>query len=144
MIVVRTFYEGKKSHQPKPSSTSSRQPARHLFEPGVHRGHDDECSQSEPRIWSLPHADGLQGQRRVDDHHVSPSNYLEIVKDIKSSRLRDCILNRTLIDRTTNQIIGARAPSDYLAEIQKTPGFPFESVLASHCLLTGGRLANLV
>ena len=46
-------------------------------------------------------------------------------------------LNRTLIDRTTNQIISARAPSQYLAEIRNTPGFPFEVVLASHCLPTG-------
>jgi hypothetical protein len=47
------------------------------------------------------------------------------------------VLNRTLIDRTTNQMISARAPSDYLAEIYKTPGFPFDAVLASHCLPTG-------
>ena len=47
---------------------------------------------------------------------------------------RDCVLNRTLIDRTTNQMISDRAPSDYLAEIRNTPGFPFETVLASHGL----------
>jgi hypothetical protein len=50
------------------------------------------------------------------------------------ARMRDCVLNRTLIDRTTNQMISDRAPSDYLAEIRKTPGFPFEMVLASHGL----------
>jgi hypothetical protein len=79
----------------------------------------------------------LMNEQGIDDHHVFPSNYLESSKNIKSSRLRDCVLNRTLIDRTTNQIIGARAPSDYLAEIRKTPGFPFDSVLQSHCLPTG-------
>jgi hypothetical protein len=47
------------------------------------------------------------------------------------------VLNRTLIDRTTNQIISARAPSDYLAAIQATPWFPFDTVLASHCLPVG-------
>lgn len=79
----------------------------------------------------------LMNEQGIDDHHVFPSNYLETEKDIKSSRLRDCVLNRTLIDRTTNQMIGARPPSDYLAEIRKTPGFPFDSVLQSHCLPTG-------
>jgi hypothetical protein len=76
-------------------------------------------------------------EQGIDDHHVFPSNYLETTKGIKSSRRRDCVLNRTLIDRTTNQMISDRAPSDYLAEIRKTPGFPFDSVLASHCLPTG-------
>jgi hypothetical protein len=31
----------------------------------------------------------------------------------------------------------ARPFSDYLAEIRKTPGFPFDAVLTSHCLPTG-------
>ena len=44
------------------------------------------------------------------------------------------MLNRTLIDRTTNQMISDRAPSDYLAEIRNTPGFPFDAMLASHGL----------
>ena len=55
----------------------------------------------------------------------------------RSARTRDCVLNRTLIDRTTNQMISDRAPSDYLAEIRNTPGFPFDAVLASHGLPTG-------
>jgi hypothetical protein len=79
----------------------------------------------------------LMSEQGIDDHHVFPSHYLESTKNIKSSRLRDCVLNRTLIDRTTNQMIGARAPSDYLSEIRNTPGFPFDSVLQSHCLPTG-------
>ena len=53
------------------------------------------------------------------------------------ARVRDCVLNRTLIDRTTNQMISDRAPSQYLADIRNTPGFPFDGVLASHCLPTG-------
>ena len=51
--------------------------------------------------------------------------------------MRDCVLNRTLIDRTTNQMIKDRAPSEYLADIRKTPGFPFEDVLKSHYLPAG-------
>jgi hypothetical protein len=34
-------------------------------------------------------------------------------------------------------MIGDRAPSQYLAGIRSTTGFPFDAVLASHCLPTG-------
>jgi hypothetical protein len=70
----------------------------------------------------------------IDDHHVFPADFLEKQKGIASAKLRDCVLNRTLIDRTTNQMISNRAPSDYLNEIRMTKGFPFETVLASHGL----------
>ncbi len=73
----------------------------------------------------------------IDDHHLFPAAYLRDTKGIKSTVARDCVLNRTLIDRTTNQIISARAPSDYMATIQKTQGFPFDAVLLSHCLPVG-------
>ena len=69
----------------------------------------------------------------IDDHHIFPSKYLERI-GINSIRLRDCVLNRTLIDRTTNQIISDRAPSDYLNEISSTSGFPIDKVLESHTL----------
>ncbi len=73
----------------------------------------------------------------IDDHHIFPSNFLEKVKGVRLSRQRDCVLNRTLIDRTTNQMIGDRAPSNYLKDIRNTPGFPFDDVLNSHCLPIG-------
>ena len=63
-----------------------------------------------------------------------PAKFLEKKKGVAAARTRDCVLNRTLIDRTTNQMISDRAPSDYLAEIRNTPGFPFETVLVSHGL----------
>jgi hypothetical protein len=80
----------------------------------------------------------LMNEEGIDDHHVFPANFLEIKKGITIARHRDCILNRTLIDRTTNQMISNRAPSDYMKEIKGTPGFPFDPVLASHCLPIGG------
>lgn len=76
-------------------------------------------------------------QEGIDDHHIFPADYLEKKKKIADAKRRDCVLNRTLIDRTTNQMISNRAPSDYLAEIKKTPNFPFDAVLKSHCLPTG-------
>ena len=69
----------------------------------------------------------------IDDHHLFPAAYLQRL-GVEPARMRDCVLNRTLIDRTTNQMISDRAPSDYLAEIRNTPGFPFEAVLTSHGL----------
>src|SRR5256885_4490614 len=78
----------------------------------------------------------------IDDHHVFPAAYLER-GGVSPARMRDCVLNRTLIDRTTNQMISDRAPSDYLAEIRNTPGFPFEAVLASHGLPAGADLPLL-
>jgi hypothetical protein len=79
----------------------------------------------------------LIDQEGIDDHHVFPVAYLRDTKGIKSTVACDCVLNHTLIDRTTNQIISARAPSDYLADIQATPGFPFDTILASHCMPLG-------
>ena len=78
----------------------------------------------------------LIAEEGIDDHHVFPAAYLER-RDVSPARRRDCVLNRTLIDRTTNQMISDRAPSDYLAEIRGTPGFPFEKVLDSHALPAG-------
>jgi hypothetical protein len=75
----------------------------------------------------------LMTEQGIDDHHIFPAAYLER-RGVTSARIRDCVLNRTLIDRTTNQMISDRAPSDYLAEIRNTAGFPFESVLSSHSL----------
>lgn len=75
----------------------------------------------------------IMNDEGIDDHHIFPAAYLER-RGVTPARLRDCVVNRTLIDRTTNQMISDRAPSDYLAEIKKTPGFPFKAVLASHLL----------
>ncbi len=78
----------------------------------------------------------LMAEEGIDDHHVFPAAYLER-EGISPARLRDCVLNRTLIDRTTNQMISDRAPSDYLVEIRNTSGFPFKNVLDSHGLPSG-------
>ena len=79
----------------------------------------------------------LMEQEGIDDHHVFPDDYLAKVKGVTLARTRDCVLNRTLIDRKTNQMISNRAPSDYLSEIQQTDGFPFDQVISSHNLPVG-------
>ena len=79
----------------------------------------------------------LIAEQGIDDHHIFPDDFLLKKKGVTLARSRECVLNRTLIDRTTNQMISNRAPSDYMAQIRNTPGFPFDIVLASHCLPTG-------
>ena len=71
----------------------------------------------------------------IDDHHIFPAKFLDD-RDV-DSRLRDCVLNRCLIDSHTNQRISCRAPSDYMAELRDEPGFPMETVLASHLIPDG-------
>lgn len=71
----------------------------------------------------------------VEDHHVFPSAYLENTKGITKKTLRDCILNRTLIDGKTNVVISDRPPSEYLRDIDAH--VDTEAVLKSHLLPTG-------
>jgi hypothetical protein len=78
----------------------------------------------------------LMAEEGIDDHHVFPAAYLDKNK-LASPRQRDCVLNRTLIDRSTNQVIRDRAPSLYFGDIARTPDFPLDQVLESHCLPTG-------
>lgn len=75
----------------------------------------------------------IMGEQGIDDHHVFPAAFLGRA-GISSARTRDCVLNRTLIDRTTNQVINDSPPSKYLTRIRSTPGFPFREVLSSQFL----------
>lgn len=69
----------------------------------------------------------------VDDHHIFPRAYLDRLG--VDARLRDCILNRTLIDRKTNILIGSRPPSAYMRDIQREFGLgQFATLLESHLL----------
>jgi hypothetical protein len=77
-------------------------------------------------------------EQQIDDHHIFPKGFLALGQTSVPDWARvDSVLNRTLIDRSTNRRIGARAPSDYLAEMRGTSGFPFELVLESHLLPAG-------
>jgi hypothetical protein len=80
-----------------------------------------------------PITSSLVAAEGIDDHHIFPAAFLQR-SGVTVQRVRDCILNRTLIDRKTNQVISDRAPSDYLNEIRQTPGYPFEDLLRSHGL----------
>jgi hypothetical protein len=72
----------------------------------------------------------------VDDHHIFPRVHLDN-KGVPAS-LRDCILNRTFIDRVTNRRLGKHAPSDYFSEIRtKQGGSETDEMLKSHVLPQG-------
>ena len=71
----------------------------------------------------------------IDDHHIFPAHYLDLQG--VEPRKRDCVLNRCLIDRETNQRISCSDPSHYMAELRNEPGFPMETVLASHLIPHG-------
>ena len=77
----------------------------------------------------------LLASNGIDHHHIFPAKFLDD-RGI-DSRLRDCVLNRCLIDRETNQRISYSDPSVYMAELRDEPGFPMETVLASHLIPHG-------
>jgi hypothetical protein len=72
----------------------------------------------------------------VDDHHIFPRAFLG--KRNVAPSLRDCILNRTYIDRTTNRRLSKRAPSDYFDEIRKKHGAQeTDKLFCSHLIPPG-------
>lgn len=94
---------------------------------------------SEPRARDF-HKDSVITQEmlatnEVDDHHVFPRAFLKNEMGITNKKLIDCVLNRTLIDRTTNQMISSRSPSVYLAELDKN--VDTDRILGSHLIPSG-------
>lgn len=67
----------------------------------------------------------------VDDHHIFPANYLKETKKIADKSLINCVINRTLIDRETNNFIRDKAPSIYVGNL-KAPNVT--EVLDSHLI----------
>jgi hypothetical protein len=77
-------------------------------------------------------------ERKVDDHHIFPQAYLRDHQPDVPPTLRDCVLNRTLIDRETNIRIKSRPPADYFSEIEEMLGTEkTEKLLSSHLLPIG-------
>lgn len=86
----------------------------------------------ERATWNKVEAD------EINDHHVFPQAWLRDNAPEVTDRLRDCVLNRVLIDKLTNIRIGKRAPSDYLGEISREIGeTAIEDIFDSHMLTSG-------
>ena len=82
-------------------------------------------------------------EKKIDDHHVFPRGYLADSGEEVAAMLRDCVLNRTLIDKETNIRIGKKPPADYLDEIEtELDAESLDKVLKSH-LLPGGHGSSL-
>jgi hypothetical protein len=73
-------------------------------------------------------------ERKIDDHHIFPKAYLRRTRPNLADDLRDCVLNRTLLDKETDQRISQRAPSDYLTDISQTIPGQIGPILKSHLL----------
>lgn len=81
---------------------------------------------------------GVMQENQVDDHHIFPDAYLKAHTSLTQQEI-DAVVNRTLIDRETNQRIGKNPPSAYLdkvAAVWDDPGL-LDKVLASHQLPIG-------
>jgi len=84
-----------------------------------------------------PMTRALIEEKNVDDHHVFPDAYLKD-EGVKETKRRECVLNRTLIDRTTNQSLCRRDPKSYFGEMRKKLGETnFNKLLKSHLLPSG-------
>lgn len=55
----------------------------------------------------------------INDHHIFPDEFLKSSLGVEDWSIRNCIVNRALVDRQTNQDIGFNAPSKYLQDITK-------------------------
>jgi len=84
-----------------------------------------------------PMTRALIDENNVDDHHIFPDAYLKD-QGVRETKRRDCILNRTLIDRSTNQSLSRRDPGDYFGEMQERLGeSKIRQLLESHLLPVG-------
>lgn len=73
----------------------------------------------------------------IDDHHIFANNFLKVTLAVNNSDDRNCILNRTLIDRTTNRVLQDTSPSQYLGEIAQHEHSDLTAILDSHLLPSG-------
>jgi hypothetical protein len=71
---------------------------------------------------------------KVDDHHIFPRAHLKRSTDTEENMI-NCVLNRTLIDKKTNQIISDNRPSKYLTAIKSELNEEkLKKVLTSHLI----------
>lgn len=77
----------------------------------------------------------LYFDEKIDIHHIFPKDHCKSV-GIDLNRC-DCIVNKTPLSAKTNRMIGGRAPSEYLAKLQKSAGIDRErmdEILTSHVI----------
>ncbi|MDL1895259.1 DUF262 domain-containing protein [Anaerolineae bacterium CFX7] len=78
----------------------------------------------------------INGKNPTDDHHIFPRAFLN--EQGVPAMLRDCVLNRTYIDRLTNRRLKRRAPSDYFGELREKHGkAEADELFKSHLIPSG-------
>ena len=92
--------------------------------------------QNELRDWMKGSPINITTENPVDMHHIFPKKWCDS-NGIDQGQ-KDSVANRTLIDRETNKIIGGRAPSEYLKELQTKAGNisddQMDRILESHLI----------
>ena len=72
----------------------------------------------------------------IDIHHIFPKDWCKKQKITKE--FYDNIINKTPLSASTNRMIGGKAPSEYLSEIQKKAGIDttdkMDEILVSHLI----------
>jgi hypothetical protein len=66
----------------------------------------------------------IDSDKELDDHHIYPRAYIASGPPLdmeagEAVQLMDCVVNRTLIPKNLNVIIGKRPPQAYLADLKK-------------------------
>ena len=74
----------------------------------------------------------MVNEKGVDDHHIFPRK--SFAENDPDAKLAECVLNRTLINPTTNRTIGKKKPRVYLDNILKDSPGSKDDILKSHFL----------
>ena len=74
----------------------------------------------------------------IDIHHIFPVAWCKRQPEAIDRKLYDSIINKTPIDARTNRIIGGKAPSEYLKQLQAhVPEGQLRGILESHWIGIG-------
>lgn len=96
------------------------------------------AKEKQTRDWITGRPMDLDRDAKSDMHHIFPKKWCDlngILPEYKES-----VANLTLIDSETNKIIGSRAPSHYLPELQERAGITekeMDAILESHLIPAG-------
>ncbi|MFO1361351.1 MAG: DUF262 domain-containing protein [Burkholderiales bacterium] len=91
-------------------------------------------------FWKARMVDLDRDERKIDIHHIFPRKWCEDVN--VPPKVFNSIVNKTAISYKANRMIGGKAPSRYLAQIQQhaqvqLDDAPMDSVLRSHLIEPG-------
>jgi hypothetical protein len=91
-------------------------------------------------FWKTRMVDLDRDEEKIDIHHIFPRKWCD--QQRISRKIANAIVNKTAISYKANRMIGGKAPSAYLAQIQKNPQVqladaPMDDILRSHLIDSG-------